>query len=184
MLAGSEDTVLITRTMAGDQQAFAVLVERYQHMVYGLALRILRTPQDAEEAAQDSFVKAYRHLPSYAGNSKFSTWLYSIAYRTALSKLRNRPAATADVLDHHQVLAIGSVTDVLEADERKRGLAMAMDALPPEDAALIGLYHLQELSVEEIVTVTGLSASNVKVKLHRTRKRLLELLDPELRPQA
>lgn len=168
----------------GDQRAFGLIVKRYEHMVFTICSRVLRNAHDAEEAAQDSFVKAYQNLAGYQGGSKFSTWLYSIAYRTAISKLRARPQATED-LDGPASNATADVEEPLaETQDRKAALEMALGRLRAEDAAIVSLFYLAEQSVEEIVTATGLTASNVKVKLHRSRQKLHEILQHHLKEEA
>jgi RNA polymerase sigma-70 factor (ECF subfamily) len=176
-------TPLIPRILSGDGQAYAQVVKRYQHMVYTVCHRVLRNNEDAEEATQDAFVKAYQHLASFSGTAKFSTWLYSIAYRTAISHGRKRKQDTtsADELAHHPP---ADHDDGSERSELRQHLDRALATLPAEDASLLSFFHLEEMSVEEIVTVTGLGASNVKVKLHRGRKKLLEALNHELGPEA
>lgn len=171
----------ITRTLQGDTRAYAEVVRTYQHMVYTVCHRVLRNTAEAEEAAQDTFVKAYRNLRGWNGTSKFSTWLYSIAFRTAVSQGRKRkgPALCTDELTDHPV-----AEPAKDATELRRHLDRALAALPPEDAAILSFFYLEELSVEEIVTVTGHSASNVKVKLHRGRKKLLDVLQAELKDEA
>lgn len=178
-----DTNALITRTLGGDARAFAMIVKHYQHMVYTVCHRVLRDVHEAEEATQDAFVKAYQHLAGFSGNAKFSTWLYSIAYRTAVSQARMRRHAmsSVDELDRHP--AAGQLDDTGRTDLR-RHLDRALAMLPSEDSAVLSFYYLEEMSVEEIVTVTGLGASNVKVKLHRGRKKLLEALDKELGPEA
>lgn len=145
-------------------------------MVHTVTFRVLRNAMDAEEATQDTFVKAFRQLHTFQGGGKFSTWLYSIAYRTALTALRKRKDATLSLdslpPDRTEFQREGAFPD----QDRKAALEQALATLAPADAALVTMYHLEEMSVEEIVTVTGLGASNVKVKLHRSRKRLYEAL--------
>jgi RNA polymerase sigma factor (sigma-70 family) len=166
---------LIPLILAGDSRAYAEVVRTYQHMVHTVCHRILRNTEDAEEATQDSFIKAYENLRSFSGGSKFSTWLYSIAYRTAISHQRKRrtDGHSVDELNQHPAADRGNT---LEQGDLKHHLEAALAKLEPEDAAIISAYHLEELSVEEIVTVTGLSASNVKVKLFRSRRKLAEQL--------
>ena len=178
-----ENGELIPRILTGDAHAYAELVHRYQHMVYTVCHRVLRNAQDAEEATQDSFVKAYQHLAGFGGNAKFSTWLYSIAYRTAISHGRKRQLDTTELdgLRQHPATLDSRGSD---QSELRRLLDDALAKLPAEDASILGFYHLEEMSVEEIVTVTGLGASNVKVKLHRARKKLLEVLNAQLGPEA
>jgi RNA polymerase sigma-70 factor (ECF subfamily) len=170
-----EESQAIALAITGDQQACTALIARYKHMVHTVTFRVLRNGMDAEEATQDTFVKALRQLDTFQCGGKFSTWLYSIAYRTALTALRKRRADTVSLDSlppHHAELQRESTFP----DDRKTALEHALATLPPEDAAIVTMYHLEEMSVEEIVTVTGLGASNVKVKLHRSRKRLHEAL--------
>ncbi len=173
----------IARSRTGDQHAFTWLVRTYQHMVYTLAMQVLRHREEAEEAAQDAFVKAYRNLASHSGQAKFSTWLYSITYHTSISKLRARKAGTTDLSAVPEAHVADMPGEAWDRMDRKRALDAALALLPAEDAALLGLYYFSEQSVEEIVTATGLSASNVKVKLHRSRKRLFEVLRSQLRTE-
>ena len=173
----------IARTLAGDTRAYAEVVRTFQHMVYTVCHRVLRNAEDAEEATQDTFIKAYQNLAGFSGTAKFSTWLYSIAFRTAISHGRKRrPESTSvDELLHHPAAA---GEDGMQQADVKRYLNKALLNIPEEDAAILSFFYLDELSVEEIVTVTGLSASNVKVKLHRGRKKLLEELNEELKGEA
>ena len=174
----------IAAVRSGDQQAFAWLVGRYQHMVYTVCNRVLRDAQEAEEAAQDSFVKVYQHITGYQGGSKFSTWLYSIAYRTAISKLRARPGGTSGLDDITDEVVAEHEEPIAEATDRRTALDLALSRLPESDAAIVSLYYLGEQSVDEIVTATGLTASNVKVRLHRSRKKLFDILKDHLKEEA
>jgi RNA polymerase sigma-70 factor (ECF subfamily) len=168
-----EHLSLIQRILAGDDRAYAQLVRTYEHMVYTVCLRVLRNTQDAEEATQDSFVKAYQHLGSYGGSAKFSTWLYSIAYRTAISQGRKRrpDERSVDDLAHHPATAVEH-----ERTELSVMLEHGLAQLGTEDASILSFFYLEELSVAEIVTITGLGASNVKVRLHRARKELMRVM--------
>jgi len=174
---------LIARILEGDSRAYGELVRQYQHMVYTACHRVLRNAEDAEEATQDSFVKAYQHLRGFTGSSKFSTWLFSIAYRTAISHSRRRrtDGGSVDDLQRHPASDEGTVES---RSDMKRTLVQALAQLPSDDASILSFFYLEELSVEEIVTVTGLGASNVKVKLHRARKKLAEVMEQQLGPEA
>lgn len=182
------DAAFIEKTLAGDQSAFRILVERHQGMVYTIALRILKDKEDAEEVAQDTFVKAYQKLETFQGGSKFSTWLYSIVYNTAISRTRKKRLAMQDVKDlgDHAQLATSNKEQLTEMGrgEQRKYLELAMAELPGTDAAVISLYYLEEQSVEEVGEATGLSKSNVKVKLHRGRQRLQVELERLLKSEA
>lgn len=175
---------LIQRILYGESRAFGELVELYQHMVYTVCMRVLRNPEDAQEASQDAFVKAYRNLSGFSGSSKFSTWLYTIAYRSAISRARQRRTDT-DHLDDltHQPSSAGT-GEALHKKDVRQYLNQALEKLTPEESTILSLHYLDEQSVEEIVTITGLSASNVKVRLFRSRKRLEAVLNKELNGEA
>lgn len=174
----------ITRARQGDQRAFGWIIGRYKHMVHTAAYRILRNREEAEEVAQDSFVKAYQNMAGFAGGSRFSTWLFSITYRTAISQLRKRRDRT-DALGDLGPAEPGAWDPVeVERNDRRQALELALSQLPPDDSAIVSFFYLEEMSVEEIVTASGLSASNVKVKLHRSRKKLMELLQDRLKDEV
>ena len=176
-------TPLLARTLAGDTRAYAEVVRTFQHMVYTVCHRVLRNAEDAEEATQDTFVKAYQNLAGFSGEATFSTWLYSIAFRTAISHGRKRRKEGMSVEDLVQHPPAENDKRVEQGDV-KYHLDKALAALSEEDASVLSFFYLEEMSVEEIVTVTGLSASNVKVKLHRGRKKLLDILNSELKGEA
>lgn len=170
-----QDEAIIQLVLQGNNNAYAVLVERYQHFVFTLAFKFLKTQEDAEEAAQDAFVKAYRSLDKYNSESKFSTWLYTIARNTCLSRLRvNKP----DIKDEADITeTVDSTNELLDNKSKKEVLNKAISLLSDEDAIVITLFYIQEQSIDEIVQITGQTKSNVKVRLYRARKRLKEILD-------
>lgn len=174
----------IAQVKQGDLHAFTWLMGQYKHMVYTVVHRVLRNALDAEEATQDTFVKVFEKLSDHQGESKFSTWLFSIAYRTAISHLRKRRPATTNLDDLGNHAPKARDRDVIGSTDRTNAVTAALAELPEVDASIVSLYYLEELSVEEIVTVTGLGASNVKVKLHRSRKRLLEILQNEFKEET
>jgi RNA polymerase sigma-70 factor (ECF subfamily) len=175
---------LIHRILSGDGHAFGELVDQYQHMVYTVCHRVLRNQEDAEEAAQDAFVKAFRNLRGFSGGSKFSTWLYTIAYRCAITRGRQRrkDMGSIDALPQHPAAA--NERDGTHQADVKHCLTTALARLSPEEATILSLHYLDEFSVEEIVTITGLSASNVKVRLFRSRKRLEKALNTVMNGDA
>lgn len=179
-----EHASLIDRILDGDGRAYAELVTCYEHMVYTVCHRILRNTEDAQEAAQDSFVNAYQNLRSFGGNSKFSTWLYTIAYRSAISRKRKRRQEMISVDELSHAPSTDEGKDLIHSSDVKRHLEKALGTLSGEDAAVMTFYYLDELSVEEIVTITGIGASNVKVKLYRCRKKLEEVLNAEFNGDA
>ena len=182
MNAGTTDSEIIARVLNGEYQLFAELVKRYQNFVFTIALKYTPGREDAEEIAQDVFVKAYKALKDFRGDSKFSTWLYSIVNSTAITFLRKKKLETHS-LDREQVFEMAdnqvSNTDA-NAVERKSKVAMVTKAialLSPDDARLITLFYKAEQSLEEISRIVNMETNTVKVKLHRARTRLKEKME-------
>ncbi len=173
----SEEQEYIDQVKNGNSAAYAYLVNKYQDMAYTIALRIMRQAEDAEDAAQEGFVKAYQQLHSFEGKSKFSTWLYTIIYRTCLSKLQKQWISTypmeEGIDDTDDTVP---PLDILESREKQTYIREAIGKLPPINGVLITLYYFNENSIREIAEITGLSESNIKVKLFRARKILEQQL--------
>lgn len=172
----NSDQIYIEKVLQGDTNAFAYLINKYKDMVYTIAIKIVKSHEDAEEVAQDSFLKAYEKLDSFKGNSKFSTWMYTIAYRNSITKIRKKKVATSDIDDYvMDNYSEGSEFPQLEAiknGEQQKYVREAIGRLPEKDALLITLFYMNESSVEEIEQITNLTQSNIKVKLFRARKKL------------
>lgn len=180
-MESSKDQIHIDKVLQGDVQSFSFLVESYKDMAYTLALKIVRNEEDAEEVAQDSFVKAFQQLGSFKGKSKFSTWLYTIVYRTAISKTRKKQVAVAAIDDYvvnnFTADETHSQIDKLKKDEQQDYIKAAINNLPELDALLITLFYLNENTLDEIKEITGYSKTNVKVRLFRARKKLYKELE-------
>ena len=179
MVTGLSDNDIISKVLSGDRQAFAALVNRYQDYVFTLALRMIRSREDAEEVAQDVFVKAYKALSGFRGDSKFSTWLYTIVNTTCLSFLRKkRPWVQS--LDNEKMLAAAEVRDPgmdaipVEQKSKQMMVQQAINLLNPDDAEVITLFYKAEQSLEEISFILGIEVNAAKVRLHRARVRLKE----------
>jgi RNA polymerase sigma-70 factor (ECF subfamily) len=183
------DIALIEQTLAGDQSAYADLVKRHQRFVFTLAMRFTKTREDAEEIAQDCFIKAYRSLSSFQGQAKFSTWLYSIVYTTAMTFLRKKKVDTDSIDDEQTYIQIEnrpSGYDLNDAESKSRSfyLNQAITQLLPDDATIITLFYKGEQSLEEIARALGMETNTVKVKLFRARQRLKERLELNLKHEA
>ncbi|OOQ60483.1 RNA polymerase sigma factor [Mucilaginibacter pedocola] len=183
------DIELIEQTLAGNQAAYADLVKRHQRFVFTLAMRFAKTREDAEEIAQDCFVKAYRNLASFQQQSKFSTWLYSIVYTTSMTFLRKKRVDTSSIDDDEGYIQIEgkpSAYDAHNIENKSRSfyLNQAIEQLLPDDAAVITLFYKGEQSLEEIAQTLGMEANTVKVKLFRARQRLKEKLERNLKHEV
>ena len=176
------DIELISQVLAGNQSAYADLIKRHQRFVFTLALRFSKNREDAEEIAQDCFVKAYRSLKTFQRTSKFSTWLYSIAYTTSMTFLRKKRLETVAIDDEESNVQLENHVSDFRADGIEHTSKMvyvnqAISQLLPDDATIITLFYQGEQSLEEIGKVLGMEANTVKVKLHRARHRLREKLE-------
>ncbi len=173
------DTDIIQLVLAGNTQAYAQLVERYQNFVFTLVLRYVKSREDAEELAQDVFVKAYRSLADFKGASKFSTWLYTIAVTTCLSFLRKKKIELQS-LDDDRVFAVadnidgGISANQVEQKSKQRMVNEAINLLSPDDAQVIRLFYKGEQTLEEIAQIMGKEPNAAKVQLYRARMRLKE----------
>lgn len=188
-MATKDDKHIIRQIKKGDVAAYSVLIDRYRHMVFTLAMQLLKNEADAEEVAQDAFLKAYRGLDKFEGRSSFSTWIYRIAYHQAISKLRKLKHREVAYEDEYKIYEESDVAeelgkDILEIQDRARFLQMALDKIKGEEATILTLFYFEELKTEEIAKITGLSVSNVKVRLHRGRQSLLKELKIALKKET
>lgn len=174
------DNQLIQNTLEGDSVAFRSLVIRYQDKMYSVCLSILKNRAEAQEAAQDTFIKMHRALKDYKADAKFSSWLYKIAYRTSLDYIRKRKnTSDLDHVNQSELKASENRAESFENRELSKLLDQLIQELPDDEAGLIKMFYLEEMSIKELEEITGLSKSNVKVKLFRARKRLSEMIQEQ-----
>ena len=182
-----EEHKLVERIKKGDTKAFANLVKQYKDLVYTLTIRMLKNKEEAEEVSQDTFIKIYRSIHKFKGDSKLSTWIYRVAYNTSLDRLKKhkRTVDTVEInnFTEYNIDVIENGLEALEAKERKEAIVTCMKQLAPKDNVVLTLYYFDELSIEEIAKVIGETTNNVKVKLHRSRKRLATLLSNQVAPE-
>lgn len=184
----TEDLYYIEAVRKGNVQAFSYLVEKYQKLVYTLALKLLKRPEDAEELAQDTFIKAYQKLDSYEGKSKFSTWLYSITYNAGISELRKRRIEFKSLEDQkfsdQDEMKMHDYYSETKKEDQEKYLNLALGKLPEDDQVLVTLYYYENQSMDDISEITGLTVSNIKVKIHRARKKMYSLLHEMLNEEV
>jgi len=174
------DSFYINEVKNGNVNAFEFLVERHKNMIFTIIMRIVRIREEAEEIAQDTFLKAFQSITSFEGKSEFSTWLYKIAYNLSISHKRKKKYKSVEIDEN----LISDNTDFetyndfikLEETEKNKILQKAVNSLSSDEALIITLYYIQELSINEIREITNLSKSNIKIKLFRARKQLFLLL--------
>ena len=175
--------VLINRVLAGEHQLYAELVTKYQSYAYTIALKIVENSPEAEEIAQDGFIKAFKNLARFNQEAKFSTWLYRIVFNTAITYKRKGKqkfqSIEHTILEHRQE-AEGN----LEHQDKKKFIKNALASLNATDRLVITLFYLKELSLDEIAEITTMQANTVKVRLHRARQRLGDELQNILKKEA
>lgn len=174
------DTYYIQRIQAGDTACFACLLDKYSRPVHSLILKVVRNREDAEELAQDVFMKVFKHLSSFKGECSFSTWIYRIAYNTAISETRKKRheflAIEESVINNVSEQEVAEALDRTDSSDQIQMLDAALAQLPPDERAIILLFYMKEKTIDEVATITGLTASNIKVKLYRIRKKLFFVL--------
>ncbi len=182
MQTGLPDTEIIQQVLKGNQAVYAELVNKYQNYVFTIVLRYLNSREDAEEVSQDVFVKAYRSLSDFRGDSKFSTWLYTITTTTCITFLRKKRLEVHS-LDNEKVMAHaenidgGILANQVEQKSRVNMVNQAIAMLSPDDAQVITLFYKGEQSLDEIAKILGQETNTVKVRLHRARQRLKDKME-------
>lgn len=173
-----EEKQLIKDILKGNTSAFAYFVDAYQDMAITIAYRVCNNMQDAEDITQDAFVKAFHNLHTFRTDCKFSTWLYRIVYNTAITHIRSA-FYTNEYVDYNEInnhVSDRNVIENMERAEKKEIINKALEKLPKDSALILTLFYLNENPIKEVVQITGLSDANVKVKLHRARKQLADIL--------
>ena len=173
-MGNGDDYFYIQRIKAGDMRAFSGIVSKYQSKLLTIILKIVGNREDAEDITQEVFIKVFKSLEQFKGDAEFSTWLYRVAYNTTLSELRKRKFTFVPIDDKFltENEAVSENIDEMDTKHRLACLDAALKRLSPDDAFLITLYYLEEQSIDEISRISNLSGSNVKVRLHRIRKKL------------
>ena len=175
------DIYYIEQVLAGKNNAFSYIVDRHKNKAFNLAFRICGNHEEAEELAQDSFLKAYRALNSFKMKSSFATWFYRIVYNTSISHVRLKKKGVLSLEDFPADATdfIGTNTSEEEAEKEYRDslVNFALQKITEEERGLICLYYYEEMSTDEIADITGISKSNIKVKLFRARQKMQEIIE-------
>jgi len=182
-----DESAVINSIKKGDQKAFAILVGQYKSLVFTLAYRMLQNREEAEEVAQDIFIKVFYSIHRFNGDSKFSTWLYRVSYNTCLDRIKKlkRGLRTESINEFTelQMLQMESALDQIEQNERKTLITESLALLPGEESFIMVLYYLEELSLEEISQIVNLNTNHLKIKLYRARKKMATILKGKLQTQ-
>lgn len=176
---------IIKKILSGDSRSFSLLVERHQSKAMTLALRMLKSREDAEEALQDAFLRVYRALGMFEGKANFSTWFYRIVYNVCVSALEKRGTSLLQSLsvdDMESTITSPSDTpdEILQDNEDNTLIHREIERLPVEYSSVLTLFFVQQLRYDEITHVTGLPLGTVKTRLFRGRMMLREALSKKL----
>lgn len=186
-MTNTNDQHYIAKVLNGDPQAYTFLVNKYKDMVFTLAVRMLRNNEEAEEVAQDAFVKAYAKLNKFKGDSKFSTWLYKVVYNTSLDKLKKlkKDALVVPIenVTERSLHTIDNALEQMQNKERTVAIQQCIALLSADERALLTLFYFDEMSLKEIAEVTATSVNNLKVKLFRSRKKLAAIIEAKVAPE-
>ncbi|KAF2511201.1 RNA polymerase sigma factor [Flavobacterium foetidum] len=186
-MSAISDQHYIDKILQGDASVFAVLVDRYKDMVFTLALKMIKNREEAEETAQDTFVKAYKSLGKFKGDSKFSTWIYKIAYNACLDRLKKNKKEDSNIsideFSSNLVKTMDNALSLLEEAERRQTIQNCLNLLPADENLLLTLFYFDDQSLEEIGKIMNISANNAKVKLFRSRQKLAVILRKQLQPE-
>nr|WP_298930737.1 sigma-70 family RNA polymerase sigma factor [uncultured Allomuricauda sp.] len=180
----NKETNLIQKIRDGNIHAFSELVDAYKNLVYTLAYRMLRSREEAEEVSQDTFIKIFKSLPHFKGDSKLSTWIYKVAYNTCLDRIKqNKRNKTFVDIDHVKDVSFVSMNNALDKmlqEERKELIKKCLNLLPSNDVGLLTLFYFEEQSLAEMEKTLDIPASTIKVQLFRARKKFAKVLEKNL----
>ena len=183
----NEEALLVASILKGNTTDYAKLVDQYKDLVYTLAIRMLKNREEAEEVSQDVFIKIYKSLASFKGDSKLSTWVYRVTYNCCLDQIKKNKKHLNDVpIDEYNYNKIDTIDNALESlikEEKQQLIRSCVNRLPEESSAIITLFYFDELSLDEISGITGIESNTVKVKLFRARKKLAKIMEQYMIPK-
>ncbi len=174
------EKIYIRRILEGDIEVFSLLVSKYQNLVFTICSRVFDNKEEAEDIAQESFIKCYQSLKQFKGESKFSSWLYTITYNTCMNHLKYKKRQTsveyiANVADQ-DIIEQDHIFAKLEQKEQTNLIQQALSKLELDEQMIIQLYYYEELPIKEISNILSLKIENIKIKLFRSRKKLFNIL--------
>lgn len=183
----NEEALLVASILKGNTADYAKLVDQYKDLVYTLAIRMLKNREEAEEVSQDVFIKIFKSLASFKGDSKLSTWVYRVTYNCCLDQIKKNKKHLNDIpIDAYNYNKIDTIDNALEGlikEEKQQLIRSCVNRLPEESSAIITLFYFDELSLDEISGITGIESNTVKVKLFRARKKLAKIMEQYMIPK-
>ncbi|RDY57668.1 RNA polymerase sigma factor [Flagellimonas nanhaiensis] len=182
------DQLDIAAIVNGDSKEFAKLVDMYKVMVFTIAQRMMKNREEAEEVSQDSFIKVYRSLKKFKGDSRLSTWIYRITYNTCLDRIKKYQKEQGNIpieeVNGQAVAEMGNALKEMELKERSLMVKNCIEKLSSSDAAILTLFYLEERDLKELAKILGLTVNTAKVRLFRARTRLAVILRKEMEPET
>ncbi|NBC58350.1 MAG: sigma-70 family RNA polymerase sigma factor [Bacteroidetes bacterium] len=176
----NQDQDIIDKVLKGQTNAFSEIVDHYKDMVYSLALKMMKDKNLADEVSQNTFIKIYRKLSSFKGQSKFSSWVYRITYNNCLDELRKRNKMHKHVeineFTERELISVENVIDKMQKEELSELVKTAIEQLPGEMGFLLTLHYFENYSIKEMANALKIKPNNAKVKLHRARLKLTNIL--------
>jgi RNA polymerase sigma-70 factor (ECF subfamily) len=173
------ESVLVKNAIAGDYEALSILINKYKDIAYNLAVSIVKDKESAKDITQDSFLKVLENITRFNNESKFSTWLYRIVYNESLQYIKKIQKISITDIASAKIENYSDEILTTEDQNPDLNLYQAIERLDENERNIILLFYLAEKSIREINTITGLSIHNIKVILHRSRKKLYENLKLE-----
>lgn len=178
------EDIYIEKVKKGDVEAFRCLIRKYQNMAYSVAISVVKSEFLAQEVVQEAFLSIYQNIGQFKGKSKFSTWMYRIVINKAFRIAEKEGRQCSDSVDNIHEEADDSSIDTLAEDERKYYINEVLNKMPANESLALRLFYLEEMSMQEVTEVTGWTCGNVKVILHRARKRFESELNAILKTEA
>jgi len=181
------DQHFINQIIGGNTNAFSILVDRYKDLIFSLALKMVKNREEAEEVAQDTFIKVFNSLDKFKGDSKFSTWIYKVAYNTCLDRMKRNKKEEGNIniddFSEHLIKTMENALSKMIDEERKKSIQDCLNLLPSDEGFLLTLFYFEDQSLDEIAKIMNITANNAKVKLYRSRQKLASILKEKLEPE-
>jgi RNA polymerase sigma factor (sigma-70 family) len=176
------DAELVQQILAGNENAFRYLVANHQRLVLHIVGRVVKQQEDVEDICQEVFMKVFRKIKKFRGESRLSTWIATIAYNTSITHIRGRARKQEELVDEEARLDLGKTDDwqvqrTVEKEEAKKILLQLIEKLPVQYRTVLTLFHLEEFSYKEVEEITGMPEGTIKSYLSRARKLLKEKLE-------
>ena len=179
-LSMTDEEIIVLYRNGQKEKAFNEIVAAYSERLYWHVRGFVCTHDDTDDLLQEIFIKIWSALPAFRGDSRLFTWIYRIAYNTAISETRKKRheflAIEESVINNVSEQEVAEALDRTDSSDQIQMLDAALAQLPPDERAIILLFYMKEKTIDEVATITGLTASNIKVKLHRIRKKLFFVL--------